>query len=124
MKWENLRQFKCPHCGEGLAKDSEAREMRCTSCRFRIEYFRFKQIAEHRGESSPVHKVSIKWQYLHLGKCPICTNDLYPGNGAYNVLKCIQADCSFHIREDRLAEIIADDEHPVNRFKHRLYDRV
>jgi hypothetical protein len=51
----------------------------------------------------------------------MCTGILYPGTGPYAILKCIDKDCTFGIREDRMLEMLKDQNHPINRFE--IYDR-
>ena len=116
LKWENLREKKCPYCESNINKVGD--EMKCEHCYFHIELERCKQIIEHRRLQEET-SVRMKWQQLHLGRCPICSDYLTPGNGCYEVLKCANADCTFHIREDRLKDILNDESHPANKYKNK-----
>lgn len=115
MKWQNIRQFRCPYDNEALVRRRDG-SIKCTVCYFHIESKRFNEIMEHRASPQKNGITRLKWQYLREGKCPACAHDLISGNGPYEISKCVSADCTFHIREDRMQEILQDPNHPANRF--------
>lgn len=114
MKWENLKSHKCPYCSE--ATILEGGIIRCTQCRFEITKEKAKSITEHRTHPERSAEKRFRWQNLHDQCCPECGDMLKPGEGQYELLKCIQAGCRFIIREDMMQRILADEEHPANRF--------
>lgn len=116
MKWENLRKQCCPYCSNPLIKNADTGEVECSRCTFRIEKHRLRSIAEHRAYPEKEGVISIKWQYLKTGKCPLCTKDLYPDK-TFSLMRCIDANCTFKIREDRMQIILDDPNHPANRFE-------
>lgn len=120
MKWENLQTFQCPHCDEPLQNGETAdAEITCTSCSFHLPRRRFESILEHRARPTSGPIIKFKWQVLHDQRCPMCQNMLKPEERNALILKCLTSTCSFRIHENRLREIMADPEHPVNRFKNR-----
>lgn len=116
MNWENLNTQECPFCSKKI-EDREG-EMRCTKCSFHIEYRRYHQIRAVRSKNGQV--IRMKWQYLKQGKCPMCEDLLKDSIGKYSVLRCINQDCPFKIREDALAAMLADSSHPVNKYDDTL----
>jgi hypothetical protein len=113
MKWENLKSMLCPYCSKALTEDLE---VRCTECYFHIDKDRFKSIVEHRGFPNR-NIVKLKWQNLKDDRCSVDAHFLKPNvEGKYDVLKCSNSECTFRIRADRLAEIVADPKHEANRF--------
>lgn len=114
MKWENLKDFNCPHCGKPL--ENREGEIACTNCFFHISKDRFKAILMHRGQS-PIAIQKMKWQNLHDHRCPMDGNRLHEG-GSLEMLKCMSAECTFVIRIDSLKRILEDESHPANRFYH------
>lgn len=119
LNWENLKSMLCPYCEKPLTKDLE---VRCTECRFHIEIDRFKSIVIHRAFPNRSGEVKIKWQNLHDGRCPVDGHELVNAEGKFNVLRCQNVpECTFRIREDSLALMLKDPEHPANRF-HKAND--
>lgn len=113
MKWQNLKDNKCPYCESRLVFDGD-QEIGCTSCRFIISPVRFKAIAEKR--SDPSNRVGLKWQNLRRGQCPQCGNDLML-YGKYEVTVCIKRPiCTFTIGQDKYDAIMADPMHPAHQY--------
>ena len=106
MNWENLKNQKCPYCESEVELDGEW--IRCTYCRFTIHSERAIAIL---SRSNPL------WQNLHDRKCPQCGDMLKDGNGKYEIAQCISIECTFKMREDEIARILRDPEHPANRYK-------
>lgn len=118
MNWENLKYNKCPYDNGDLEESPLDFKFYCTSCRFNIDANRKLSIEAHRG--NPENKgIKIKWQNLRDEKCPLCASHLSYGTGAYDILACINGDCTFKIRHDRFVEIMADVSHPCNQFYER-----
>lgn len=117
MNWEYLKDNKCPHCGENLREN--ILEFKCIKCTFVIDSDRKMAIQQHRGNPRIGNIVKIKWQNLKEEKCPICGDNLNYGVGVFEVLVCLNTNCSFKIRHDRFVEILNDPTHPCNRFFER-----
>ena len=118
MNWENLKQNKCPHCSELLEESLIDFKFNCTSCLFTIDISRKLSIEAHRAHPEKAG-VKLRWQNLRDERCPICTSHLNYGTGTYDILTCINPDCTFKIRHDRFVEIMADASHPCNQFYER-----
>lgn len=117
MKWQNLRNFRCPHCDEKLKREDNLGIIRCSQCRFIIDKTRFIQISEHR--SYPQREIiPMKWQNLKEDRCPICSSNLYPStDGNLEFLLCSgKKKCVFKISIAHLDRILADPNHPANLF--------
>lgn len=115
MNWSNLQTNTCPYCNAVLRRADAKGMVRCDHCSFHIEEARMISIRDNRRQKTmPV--IRMKWQNLKHDKCPMCGDDLTPTHGQYAVLRCMKTECSFHIRVDRLTEILGDKEHPANRF--------
>ena len=112
MKWENLREFKCPYCGSDLSRKDD---IRCTKCLFKITEERFKSIAENRL-AGKIKGKGMKWQNLKIERCPACGDYLGNQNGKLEILRCSNYECEFKIRVDRMNEILNDSEHVANRY--------
>lgn len=116
MNWENLKTNHCPHCGQPLIEAGQI--FSCTFCTFKIDIGRKMSIETHRAHPEKAG-VKIKWQNLKKERCPICESDLDYGTGVYEVLACLNPNCTFKIRHDRFVEIMADPSHPCNQFYER-----
>lgn len=115
MNWEVLHEKKCPYCSNAVSGDNDLQEVRCTVCSFKISQERLLQILKHRRVGVTDTK-KMFWQNLHNAKCPVCSNLLVPMAGRYAVLGCLNSDCGFKIREDRMQQILADNTHAANKF--------
>lgn len=113
MRWENLKNNECPYCGAELYRDGDTHQ--CTNCTFIIDSQRFMQILQHRARPERRGVLRMRWQNLRMGLCPVCKNDLKNGNGPYEIVQCVSAECTFHIREDSMQRILRDPTHPANR---------
>ena len=67
-------------------------------------------------KQNPTSTTPYRWQNLKHDNCPIDGEMLRDKIGKYEVLECSNGDCSFHIRFDRMREILADINHPANKF--------
>lgn len=115
MNWSNLQKNACPYCNGVLRKPDTKGIVRCDHCNFRIEEPRMMSIRDNRRQNI-TSTIKMRWQNLKKDKCPLCGDDLTPNQGQYAVLRCMKTECNFHIRVDRLTEILGDKEHPANRF--------
>jgi ribosomal protein S27AE len=116
MDWKNLKDGKCPHCGEELFFNDENDMHSCVQCRFAITPEKFKLMKSVR---------KLKWQHLQENRCPACSNFLEKApNGYYEILECSDKSCDFHIREDRLKAILQDQSHPANMYYKKLDDDI
>lgn len=50
----------------------------------------------------------------------MCSDLLKDSIGKYSVLRCINLDCPFKIRQDALDVMLADKAHPVNKYDDTL----
>jgi len=118
MNWENLKTNKCPHCSEALIRRS-GDEVACTRCFFLIDRNRFLQIKEHRAHPER-EKRKMRWQNLHEGNCPACSDYLATDQEkASAVYECQSDRCNFKISLTSVRAILADDTHPANIFRGR-----
>lgn len=116
MNWENLKQNRCPYDYGTLEENPLDYKFYCTTCKFNIDASRKMSIETHRGNPELGPTLKVKWQNLKKEKCPLCSTDLSYGIGAYDILTCLDANCTFKIRHDRFSEILADHTHPCNIF--------
>ncbi len=118
MKWELLRQRRCPHCEDSLYENQYEKIFECMSCRFNIDQARFVAISRARGgyKSGSDH-VRIQWQYILEDKCPICKDILHVPAGRQEFRKCISPECTFFIKEETVQMILGDPNHPAYKFK-------
>ena len=116
MNWENLKHNKCPHCESYLIFDGD-NEICCTGCRFHMSPQKFKAILANRATPEKA-LYKLKWQYLRVGKCPRCGNDLRDSVGKYEISECVRnPDCPFKIRNDKIDLILSDPLHPAHQFE-------
>ena len=116
MNWEKLKTQECPYCESGkLELHIDECLFRCNTCHFRITMEKYQQVLKHRASPDAEHK-EIMWQELHKGRCPLCTSLLSPGVTRFELYKCINPECDFKIRENRLTQILMDEKHPANLF--------
>ena len=116
MIWKNLKENKCPfpYCQNDISFDYGLQEIICTVCSFHIDIKRGKDIAEARQlPTRPEHIKHNNWQNLHEGKCPACKSWL---RQEFELHVCINSECPFKIREDRLQQILNDPCHSANLF--------
>ena len=124
MEWKNLKYFRCPHCGEKLVEDVGKEWIRCTSCTFVIASTRCKEITIHRSYPEKTI-IKMRWQNIKDDHCPVCGSNLYQNmEGKFDILKCVQATCTFKIRTDKLEEILADEMHPANVYHNRDIKKI
>lgn len=116
MKWENLKLNKCPYDFGTLEENPLDYKFYFTTSKFNIDFDRKTSIEIHKGNPAVGVIQQIKWQRLKEERCPLCSSDLSYGIGAYDILTCIDANCTFKIRHDRFVEILADKTHPCNIF--------
>jgi len=118
MNWENLKTNTCPHCSEKLTRRS-GNEIACTRCFFLIDAVRFLKIRQHRAHPER-EKRKMRWQNLHEGKCPVCSDELATDNDSKNnVYECMDDRCDFKISLTSVQAILADETHPANLFRGR-----
>ncbi len=116
MNWENLKEKLCPHCSGELEFDGD-NEIRCTMCRFHMTPARYKSMLLHkayRKEPSQPYK-KLYWQNVKVGRCPECGDDLNDGNGKFEIIVCISPECTFKMRADTLAAMLADPLHSCHQ---------
>lgn len=117
MNWQNLKAFKCPHCSSYLLDGVHM--IHCSKCRFILTPKKYESMLMHRSEPErPQGVKKNKWQNLHNEQCPVCSNELSPDfqtGKAY--LKCLTADCTFAISEQRMNAFLNDPDHLCNLFK-------
>lgn len=114
MDWSKLRTVDCPYCGAHLKLCKDF--LQCTSCIFTISEQRFLQIRAHRSGVNP-SGLRMKWQNILEDHCPVCGDMLTPDlKGLQEFMRCIDADCAFHISCERIREIIDDKNHVAHRF--------
>lgn len=116
MNWKNLSTFDCPHCSSKLVRGDG--EIFCSECTFVISKARFHSISVHRsGNRRPDGIKPMKWQNLRKDVCPLCDNTLvYNMESGLDLMKCMTPDCTFKIRQDRLEDILNDENHLCNIF--------
>lgn len=121
MKWENLKNFTCPHCSEKLHHVIEKAVIVCTACTFNIEEGRFEAIRAHRSNPERA-TIRLRWQNIREDRCPMCGERIRPTFiGQLALMRCSSAQCTFKIREDRLEQILTDEHHPANTFYKKQY---
>lgn len=113
LKWEMLRTFQCPYDEEELIQDGD--NVKCTVCRFKIDYEKYKSLLTHRSSPEIAGKIRHYWQNLKDNRCILCGNFLREAGQQYKVLKCMSPDCTFKISESTLESYTADKMHPMNR---------
>lgn len=115
MRWENLADNCCPYCDARI--ELRDTEYHCTVCLFHIEPERMISIVEHRKPDRGGTVIFFKWQNLLKDRCPICNDLLGEPTGVLKVLRCINSLCPFGIQLKRLREMLANPNHPANRYK-------
>ncbi len=112
LRWENLKENKCPYCGDPL--EQKRSFVNCTWCRFRMELWRFKKIQRTRGNPDEPHP-DMKWQNLHRNGCPICGETLIPDELG---MHCETSRCTFRpISDAKVRMILNNPTHPANLLK-------
>lgn len=107
----------CPYCGADLDLCDDNGMIRCSSCRFEINEFKYNSIRDVHRRRTVITK--MHWQNLKKDRCPMCGDDLSQMPGNFEILRCISSHCSFHIRMDRMEAILADETHPANTYKEK-----
>lgn len=116
MIWERLHEMKCPHCDGDLFDHGEGSDRYgCRHCTFFITKDRFEVITKHR-RPNPGEVKKMKWQNLNEMKCPLCGEILAQEARATVVYRCTDGACAFGISEEKITMILADKNHPANRF--------
>lgn len=84
---------------------------------FRIDVGRAEVIKSHRVRGDE-QTVKLHWQYLRVGKCPICHEpvDKVERTNGESVHKCSNPGCVFVIVDEKLQAALARPDHPINRY--------
>ena len=121
MNWPELATNQCPYCNGNLVEVEQ--EFVCLDCNFKIDTHRKISIETHRAHPENACR-KLKWQNLVVEKCPVCSSDLCYGIGPYEILACLNGECSFKIRYDKLQEILDDPTHPCRQFYEREKQKI
>jgi len=122
LKWENLKEKKCPKCGSAMIKTGSG--LSCMGgrarghCRFKVSNQRIRNLMKYwqKIEEQPKRSlIKVKWQLLKRRKCPICGRELKKKEGE-GVYTCETPECDFLIHEGKWEIILNDPTHACNYY--------